>query len=146
MPKTNTIVNNTLGSEEVWSLPLQNTSDMTITLPEINLDLDSYNMGTTSFSTNSFANYSGYTISDNAYQVSIHESGITMKADADIKIGDRSLVKSIEKIEERLGILHPNDELESKWEELREMGKKYKELEADLIEKEKMWKILKDNK
>ncbi len=56
-----------------------------------------------------------------------------------VKLSDR-----LDKIDERLAILHPNPELEDKWDELKEFGKRYKELEAELIEKEKVWKILKD--
>jgi hypothetical protein len=48
-----------------------------------------------------------------------------------------------DKIEERLAILHPNPELEDRWEELKELSKRYKELEKEIIEKEKMWDILK---
>jgi hypothetical protein len=48
-----------------------------------------------------------------------------------------------DKIEERLAILHPNEKLEEKWEELKELSKRYKELEKEIIEKEKMWDILK---
>lgn len=63
--------------------------------------------------------------------------------DRDIKIKGKSIVEMFEKIEERLGILHPNPKLEEKWDELRELAKRYKELEQDIIEKEKIWAILK---
>ena len=49
----------------------------------------------------------------------------------------------LEKIDERLAILHPNPELEDRWDELKELGKRYKELEQEIIEKEKVWTILK---
>ena len=62
---------------------------------------------------------------------------------ADIKIQGKSLKESLNKIEERLGILHPNKELEEKWEQLRGLRKMYMELEQEIIEKEKMWAILK---
>lgn len=62
---------------------------------------------------------------------------------ADIKIQGKSLKESLDKIEERLGILHPNKELEEKWEQLRGLRKMYMELEQEIIEKEKMWAILK---
>jgi hypothetical protein len=61
----------------------------------------------------------------------------------DIKFGDRSLVDFMNKVEERLGILRPNEDLESRWEQLKELRKQYVELEKDLIEKEKMWELLK---
>jgi hypothetical protein len=76
--------------------------------------------------------------------VHIDADGLTMKAGADIKIGGKSLTQAIEKIEERLGILHPNSELEDRWEQLKELRKQYVELEKDLLEKEKLVKILKE--
>jgi hypothetical protein len=54
-----------------------------------------------------------------------------------IKLSDR-----LDKIDERLAILHPNEELEAKWENLRGLRKAYMELEAEIIEKEKIWTIL----
>ncbi len=63
--------------------------------------------------------------------------------DGEVTIKGKSLTDMIEKIEERLAILHPNPKLEDKWDELKELGKRYKELEAEIIEKEKMWNILK---
>jgi hypothetical protein len=67
-----------------------------------------------------------------------------MQEGADIVIGGKSLTDAIEKIEERLGILRPNSELEERWEQLKELRKQYIEMEQDLLEKEKMWKILKE--
>ena len=63
--------------------------------------------------------------------------------DGDVTIKGKSIIDMFEKIEERLAILHPNPELEDKWDELKELSKRYKELEAEIIEKEKMWAILK---
>jgi len=60
----------------------------------------------------------------------------------DLKVQGKSLKESLVKIEERLAILHPNEELEEKWENLRGLRKMYMELEAEIIEKEKMWAIL----
>jgi hypothetical protein len=63
--------------------------------------------------------------------------------DGEVTIKGKSLTDMLEKIEERLAILHPNPKLEDKWDELKELGKRYKELEAEIIEKEKVWSILK---
>lgn len=63
--------------------------------------------------------------------------------EGDIKIKGKSLIDSLEKIEEKLAILRPNEQLEEKWEELRNLRKQYMELEKEIIEKEKMWDILK---
>jgi len=61
----------------------------------------------------------------------------------DLKLQGKSLKDSLDKIEEKLAILHPNEELEEKWENLRGLRKLYMELEAEIKEKEKMWSILK---
>lgn len=63
--------------------------------------------------------------------------------DGDIKVQGKSLVEAIENIEKRLAILHPNPELEEKWDQLKSLGDMYRELEAEILEKEKVWKILK---
>ena len=63
--------------------------------------------------------------------------------DGDVTIKGKNLTDSLERIEERLAILRPNEELEAKWENLRGLRKAYMELEAEIIEKEKMWGILK---
>jgi hypothetical protein len=74
-------------------------------------------------------------------------NSIQVKGDAefegDLKIQGKSLKESLDRIEERLAILRPNEELEEKWENLRGLRKLYMELEAEIIEKEKMWSILK---
>ena len=63
--------------------------------------------------------------------------------EGEVTIKGKSLTEMLDKIEERLAILHPNPELEDKWDELKELGKRYKELEQEIIEKEKVWAILK---
>lgn len=80
-------------------------------------------------------------------------SSLSVKGDAkfehdveilgDLKIKNKSLKESLENIEERLAILRPNEELESRWEDLRRLRKEYMAIEAELIEREKMWAILK---
>jgi hypothetical protein len=78
---------------------------------------------------------------------SLKGSTLKVKGDADfegeVTIKGKSLTCMLEKIEERLAILHPNEKLEDKWDELKELGKRYKELEAEIIEKERVWAILK---
>ena len=67
----------------------------------------------------------------------------------DIKMGGDLLMKGkklsevLDNIEKRLAILRPNPELEERWENLKQLGEQYKALEAELIEKEKSWAILK---
>lgn len=78
---------------------------------------------------------------------SIPQSTLQVKGDAefegDVKIKGKSIADTLEKIEEKLAIFKPNEKLEEKWEELRELRNRYVELEKEIIEKEKMWDILK---
>ena len=77
---------------------------------------------------------------------SLKGNSLSIKGNADfegeVSIKGKSLTDMFEKIEERLAILHPNPELEEKWDNLRALRNAYKELEAEIIEKEKMWAIL----
>jgi hypothetical protein len=61
----------------------------------------------------------------------------------DLKLQGKSLKDSLDRIEARLAILRPNEELEEKWDQLRGLRQMYIELEQEIIEKEKMWSILK---
>ena len=78
---------------------------------------------------------------------SLKGNSLSVKGDAnfegEVTIKGKNLSEMLEKIEERLAILHPNPELEDRWDELKELGKRYKELEQKLLEKEKVWAILK---
>lgn len=75
-----------------------------------------------------------------------HKS-LVVKGDAefegDVKINGKSFIETLDRIEKQLAIFRPNDELESRWEELRDLATRYRELEAELKDKEKMWEILK---
>jgi hypothetical protein len=62
---------------------------------------------------------------------------------ADIEVNGVSLMDMIEKIEQRLNILHPNEKLEAEWEELRELGNRYRELEQHIKDKQATWDRLK---
>jgi hypothetical protein len=69
---------------------------------------------------------------------------IDLKGDnADIKVNGRSLMDAIDALEQRLNILVPNPELEAEWDELRELGNRYRELEKKCQEKGDMWAKLK---
>ena len=99
----------------------------------------------------------GTTTSNTSPWVTISDSStpssLSVKGDAkfehdveilgDLKIKNKSLRESLKNIEERLAILRPNEELEERWEDLRRLRKEYMAIEAELIEKEKMWAILK---
>jgi hypothetical protein len=66
-----------------------------------------------------------------------------LSKDCDLKLGNISIRTFLERIEQRLEILHINRELESQWDELKELGDRYRQLEKELLEKNKVWDILK---
>ena len=75
-----------------------------------------------------------------------HHEKITLEGDnADITVNGKSVLKILSKIEERLAILEPNPTLENEWEELKKLGDKYRQLEAEIKEKLGVWKVLKSN-
>ena len=63
--------------------------------------------------------------------------------DADLDINGKSLTQWMERVEERLNILISNPTLEKEWDDLRELGERYRELEKKCKEKAEMWKKLK---
>jgi hypothetical protein len=67
----------------------------------------------------------------------------TLTVSSDIEINGKSLTEMIESIENRLAILHPNEKLEKKWAKLKELGDEYRALEAEILEGEDIWDILK---
>jgi hypothetical protein len=114
----------------------------------ITIDSSLYSSGSlTSASTSTIAWNQGYSTTgwtNTTASVNIDTDGISIKEGSDIKIAGKSLSDAIEKIEARLGILNPNPELEDRWERLRDLRKQYIDLEKDLLEKEKLMKILKE--
>lgn len=63
--------------------------------------------------------------------------------DGDIKIKGVNLTDRLDAIEERLGILRPNNDLEGKWEKLKALGEEYRRLEKEILEGENIWDMLK---
>ncbi|MFY8211397.1 MAG: hypothetical protein ACOVLB_01845 [Candidatus Nanopelagicus sp.] len=72
---------------------------------------------------------------------------LEVKGDAnftgEVTIKGKKLSEVLDNIESRLAILHPNKELEEKWENLRVLREAYVALEKEILEKEAMWAILK---
>ena len=62
---------------------------------------------------------------------------------ADLVIGEKSMRDWMERVEERLNILHPNEKLETEWEELRALGEQYRQLEQHIKDKQATWDRLK---
>lgn len=61
----------------------------------------------------------------------------------DIFIDGQGLSERLEKIEKRLDILVVNPALEQKYEQLKKLGEEYRQLEKELLEKDKVLDILK---
>lgn len=126
--------------EDMITVDLSNVMSSTIDMNTVTIP--------NSFTGSSWSqDYSSYSITGSNYDtnISITSNGIDMKPDTDIKIGDRSLKDFMDKVEERLAILTPNPELEDQWNKLKALGDQYRELEKELLEKQKMWDILKKN-
>ena len=121
------------------TITLNNTlwSGTSITSPYI------YTNGTSGAGGPSTYNWNNTTTSTNT-KVHINGDGLVMQEGADIVVGGKSLTKAIEQIEERLCILHPNPALEERWDQLKELRQQYIEMERDLLEKDKLMKILKE--
>ena len=62
---------------------------------------------------------------------------------ADIVINGQSLNATLAAIQERMGMLVPNAEMEAEWDELCELGERYRELEKLCKEKSTVWNKLK---
>lgn len=93
--------------------------------------------------------YDTVTISDSTSPWIINDAltssaKITLSGEnADIEIGDKSLMKILDGIERRLGLLELDHELEQEFDELRKIGDEYRAKEKELLEKRKMWETLK---
>ena len=68
----------------------------------------------------------------------------TFNVNSDWNVPYTKLEDRISQIERRLEILTPNPKLEAEWDELKQLGERYRQLETELQEKTKMWSRLKD--
>lgn len=95
--------------------------------------------------TNSGAGH--YTLSYPTYDTGISTPTLSVSSDAkfegDVIIKGKSVTDRLDEIERRLCILQRDPGLEARWSELKALGEQYRELEKDIIEKEKIWDILK---
>ena len=72
-----------------------------------------------------------------------------MKVECDAEFKGEVTIKGVKlddrltAIEERLGILRPNNDLEGKWEKLKALGEEYRKLEQEILEGESIWATLK---
>lgn len=111
---------------------------------DVNIDLTQLQNTSWAVNASTINTFTDYTLrSDITSSVHIGSDGIDMQPGTDIVIGGRSLMKTLDTITERLAILEPNKKLESEWEELKQLGERYRAMEQDLLEKAKMWNTLK---
>lgn len=88
-----------------------------------------------------------YTSSASAVMTTTPAGTIELKGEkADVVINGVSLNQTLSAINQRLGVLVPNPELELMFDELKDLSDRYKELETKLLEQKKVFDILKDNK
>jgi hypothetical protein len=113
----------------VWPYPNSNSGSYTWTTNSTG----GYNLGSISPS---------LTFSDNWQDTKLKVQG-DAEFEGDVKIKGKSISETLDKIEQRLAILHPNEKLEAKWEELKKLGDAYRALEKDILEKEQIGETLK---
>jgi hypothetical protein len=92
----------------------------------------------------SAATWQNSSISNTTAATLINAGGqIELRGDkADVVINGVSLKETLEGIQDRLDILRPNPALEAEWDQLQELGEQYRRLEAQLLEKQRMWSTL----
>jgi hypothetical protein len=87
------------------------------------------------------------TVTDPTTWATTESSTIVLNGpDSDIKINGESLTKVLKTLQETLcvpGHLQRNESLEKEYQELRELGERYRQREQEFLEKRRMWNILK---
>ena len=125
-------------------------SDITVSSPTYTMSPMAVSMPTITISSVSGANV-GYSNTmwttglSGTSAADLNQSGmLSLKgANADIDINGKSLMKTLEALEDRLNMLTPNPDMEAEWDQLRELGERYRELEQQCREKTQMWNKLK---
>ena len=107
--------------------------------PTITIGSSGANISNNMWTTNTTTGWNGTSAAD------LTQSGmLSLKGkNADIDINGKSLMKTLEALEERLNIMVPNPELEKEWDDLKKLGNRYRKLEKKCREKAEMWNKLK---
>ena len=107
--------------------------------PTITIGSSGANISNNMWTTNTTTGWNGTSAAD------LNQSGmLSLKGkNADIDINGKSLMKTLEALEERLNIMVPNPELEKEWDDLKKLGNRYRKLEKKCREKAEMWNKLK---
>ena len=111
---------------------------MTVSMPTISISsITGANVG--------YSNTMWTTGSNGTSAADLHQSGmLSLKGtNADIDINGKSLMKTLEALEERLNLMTPNPELEKEWDDLKKLGDRYRKLEKKCKEKAEVWNKLK---
>ena len=107
--------------------------------PTITIGNSGANISNNMWTTNTTTGWNGTSAAD------LNQSGkLSLQGtNADIDINGKSLMKTLEALEERLNMMVPNPELEKEWDDLKKLGNRYRKLEAKCKEKANMWNKLK---
>jgi hypothetical protein len=132
---------NNLSADLDWSTIDSSTIDLSETYTIDNTMSQTW--PSTVYATNTISGSGLYSSEFSNSTITINTNGIEMQPGTDIVIGGQSLTKTLDVINERLAILQPNTRLESEWAELKELGERYRAMEQDLLEKARVWDILK---
>jgi len=129
----------TIGGLSDYTTTYSNNLGQTLTI-----DPSSWSTGSTTVPYTFTSDYSTVSAYSGSSAVEITTDGVNIKQDGDLKIGDRSMKDFMDKVEDQLAILRPAPELEEKWDKLKELRRQYEECKQDILEKEKIMKILKE--
>lgn len=145
----------TYNTKELLDQAIDNLNDNTITI-DLSGFSDTNQMSLDLPNMDSIANINLNNVYDSGYDFHIDNDTIwsmntqqpllvhgDAEFEGDIKLKGESLSDMLSAINDRLAILRPNPDLETRWEQLKELGKQYRELEKELLDKEKMWDKLK---
>lgn len=103
-----------------------------------NVDISDYTI-----TLDSSAGFNGVTSVSAPYTMGSSGTMSITGENADITLNGKSMRDWMEKVEERLAILEPNAKLEAEWAELKELGERYRALEQEIKERQRVWNILK---
>ena len=130
-----------LSSSITMASPAYTMSPMTVSMPTISIgSISGANVGySNTMWTTGTSGLNGTSVAD------LNQSGkLSLQGtNADIDINGKSLMKTLEALEDRLNMMVPNPELEKEWDDLKKLGDRYRKLEAKCKEKAKMWNKLK---
>lgn len=121
----------TIGTNNIWNSPLTTTSTATGTG---NIGQNGQTLTTSGWVNTNWGTATNWTPPTTVGDLTVNGT---------LVLNGTDLTGLLKKIEERLAILHPNKELESRWEQLKALGEQYRALEKDILEKEYIWETLK---